>query len=415
MSIPMYLAFLALVATTGGLASEAPDENYASCSTQEGGTLCASGELGLSDDTQVLLQGQRMAITEHSKISSLPPQHMKFQVNPSDYVNSMTLVTAVEINGVRQSTGDLLVFVGDALQGVQKASNTPHFGPQNGKALYDVMIYGHGPDAGKDVSFVFLTPQGKIVLLDPIGMATAPTFTADTRLSNDAGTVNHMNPLMLKPPPPKCQDGSQADMDAYIAKHFPLFAYPGLTCAMFHGWGQCILVHPVCGQTCPDSANAGHCQNAFAQTQESDEAHLAPAPPADTGYQVVPSDYENSMTTVAIVEIDGVLQSQGDVLVFVDEKLQGIQGSSNIPPMPQKIRGVPGHTNTPCWDLMIYGHGNAPGGPPSDAGKKVTVEFLTPHGKLVPLKTPTETEVFSANAHLANHLEPLLLTNAVTQ
>lgn len=216
--------------------------------------ICAAGELGSSDDTQVLLQRQKkVEITGHS---DKPIESFSFKVKAADFENSMTFVAVIKDGNDIKGEGDLLCFVGGVLQGVQGKPQVlpPHGlgGAYGGKPVYSLMTYGHGgqqPDDGKELTFKYLTKDGHLVDLQ----SAAQTFKSD-------GTVgNHKHPLVLTranaapaPAARTCADASQADMNAFLATFGA--GYNGITCAQFKGWGQCSIVKGKCDKTC------GECQ-----------------------------------------------------------------------------------------------------------------------------------------------------------
>ena len=71
----------------------------------------------------------------------------------SNFEQTMTMTASVTIGGVQQRKGALAAFAGDAIRGVQGSSTTPWFGPYVNKPLFLLTIYGQAD--GEIVTFKF--------------------------------------------------------------------------------------------------------------------------------------------------------------------------------------------------------------------------------------------------------------------
>jgi hypothetical protein len=232
-----------------------------------------------SDDSQcdaaVMLQSQKQVKAHDMQTNAGPIETFTFKVTPSDFLNSVALTVAVkDLDGSILSDGDLLVFVGDNLQGVQGTpiDIQPNFpGDYAGEKLYDIMVYGKGPitdplaqtttmgDDGKPMTFSFLSHNGVLLTLKPeLEAETSETvFKADSRgcekkADGSIKKVNHITPLVLKAVRHcKSEDATPEEMDAFMTKHFPAYVHFHFTCDQLLGWSNCALVPGMCDKTCP--------------------------------------------------------------------------------------------------------------------------------------------------------------------
>lgn len=154
------------------------------------------------------------------------------------------------------------------------------------------------------------------------------------------------------------------------------------------------------------------------QSQKKVEAHRTL--PETMEFIVTPSDFMNNVGLTVHVKKDGQEVIDGKLLVFVNNRLQGIQEDSTY--------FLPSQTNV--YDVMVYGKGPitsaaTPGGPTTttagDDGKHMSFAYLTPGGRIFKLKaTSGRLTVFKSDARgcellddgtieKQNHLNPLEL------
>jgi hypothetical protein len=183
MTAQIYLALFCQFAVTCSFASDVPIADAPTCSSH-GDAGCVSDKIGVHDDAQVLLQSQKqIEILEHSKQQADPEERFQFAVRPADFENSMTMGAVVKVDDEIRGDGDLVAFVGDKVQGVQNIKDvlTCPFGFYKGKKIYHLMIYGHGTDEHKELTFKWLGRDGTLIELD----APTPgskTFVTDATL-----------------------------------------------------------------------------------------------------------------------------------------------------------------------------------------------------------------------------------------
>lgn len=201
----IYLALFCKFAVTCSFASDVPITDAPTCSSH-GGDGCVSDKIGVHDDTQVLLQSQKkVEIVEHSKRKPNAGESKGFQfaVRPQDFQNSMTMTTVVRIDGKARHDGDLVAYVGDGndrkIQGIQEHGQFPPWAGKvppgkswNEDPVYHLMIYGHGSDSGKDLTFAYLTGDGQ-----EIGLETPPN--AKTFVSDGHAGDAQISPVVLTP------------------------------------------------------------------------------------------------------------------------------------------------------------------------------------------------------------------------
>jgi hypothetical protein len=280
MTAHIYLALICQIALTQGAVSA----ETTACSV-DGDSKCSQSEPGSSDDAQVLLQSQKMDVSQHSELDNeghAAPTGFNFQVRPHDYELSMTMTSVVKINDKMRGDGDLIAFVGGKVQGLSTAQKVPDDFPPPfaGMEMYHQMIYGHGsapgstPDAGKGLTFKWLSHDGTLMDLDVLGDAI--TFTSDGNLGNATA------PMVLIPAAPAM-----------------LLQVPGNN--------------------------------------------------SKFSFKLNPYLYENSMTLDCVVKIDGKLRADGDLAAFVGGKLQGVGHAKVFPPTGDSVYGtmVHGHGSAP--------------------------------------------------------------------
>lgn len=201
----IYLALFCKLAVTCSSASDVPITDAPTCSSH-GGVGCVSDKIGVHDDTQVLLQSQKkVEIVEHSKRNpnAKESKGFEFAVRPQDFQNSMTMTTVVKIDGKARNDGDLVAYVGDdndrKIQGIQEKAQLPPWAGEvppgkswNKDYVYHLMIYGHGSDAGKHLTFAYLTGDGQEISLET--PENAKTFVSD----GHAGDAQ-ISPVVLTP------------------------------------------------------------------------------------------------------------------------------------------------------------------------------------------------------------------------
>lgn len=164
----------------------------------------------------------------------------------------MSVTAAVKIDGQMRADGDLAAYVGGKLQGVEGKAMVPPW--PNGMPVYHLMVYGRGssgwytPDAGKPLTFMWLSHDGNLIRLESVTEPTAKTFASDG-IRGDAMKPVVLTPLAGAVEDKDCTDAPQDEMDAFIRNTYNM-NYPGLTCAMFNNWKQCGKVAGVCDKTC---------------------------------------------------------------------------------------------------------------------------------------------------------------------
>jgi len=187
------------------------------CTFAEEVPTCSS-ELGCADDSSVLLQHK---ISEENTISGgqqeiaarieeLAKEQQKlamdFMSNEAPgtncqkdipaYQNSATYTMIVKLKG-KKGVGDgkLEAFVGNKVQGCVSKGKLVPFGPNAGKFVYFMMVYGHGPQdkeeesSGKPIIFKYTDQSGEYIMLpdEPI------------EFKSDANDGNVISPMEIEP------------------------------------------------------------------------------------------------------------------------------------------------------------------------------------------------------------------------
>lgn len=230
---------------------------------------CALGEQCFKEtedshsDANVMLQSQKQ-VQSHVQFGPGGIEKFSFNVNPAMYENNVGITTALkDIDGNILTKGDLVAFVDDKIQGVSYSSsvipNAPAFGDMAGKTIYDIMVHGNGADEMKPMTFAFLTETGKLMHLKAAS-GLPMVFKANARgcekqADGSVKQCSHIKPVILQETYTcKKADATQAEMDAFICKHFKQFCPKGkayqFSCGQIKGWKQCKLVPGMCDVTC---------------------------------------------------------------------------------------------------------------------------------------------------------------------
>jgi hypothetical protein len=122
------------------------------------------------------------------------------------------------------------------------------------------------------------------------------------------------------------------------------------------------------------------------QSQKKVETHRTL--PETMEFTVTPSDYLNSVALTVHIKNNGQEVTDGSLLVFVNNKLQGVQEESTYFPPGDKT----------MYDLLVYGKGAITSVHPAsgqetttagDDGKHMSFAYLTSGGRLFKLKATT--------------------------
>lgn len=416
------------------------------CSSDHGSGCVPSG-----DDTQVLLQSQKrveidsgspkklsdqellsalLEIVEKRKRTSGEDATLSFNVQPSAHELSMSTTAVVKSGNEVLQNGHLVVTIKGKIQSVTGPTmNEDHGfgGDYGGKALYQAMIHGYGPndpegtDEGESLKFKYFVEElgaGSVFDLTP---PTPMTFIADSHESGNARNPLELNlvvpPGAPAPAPPPCVDKTGDDfangIGAIFGAHWiPLVPFYGLTCQSFHGWSQCSSVGGLCDQTC------GQCgSTAFLQLQTKAKAFKdASAERLDFEPRVHAPNFENSMTVTICVRLvqDSECDSTGVLAVEMGNNvIQGVADKLLVPPPLGPFGGQHHHL------LMVHGYGpndkdNAGNPRGSDDGKPLKfLYFIEGEGKLYDLEIQGGSAMtFVTNDNKGNALDPVFLTIA---
>lgn len=115
--------------------------------------------------------------------------------------------------------------------------------------------------------------------------------------------------------------------------------------------------------------------------------------------------FENTMTETAAVKINGELSTDGVLLSFLGDEVDGVQSlPTPVPPVP--VFGD--YAGKKLFLITIYGYG------PSDAhedssGKPLTFKYLKPTGEMVDV-APDVAQKFASNSNLGKVEAPIIMT-----